>query len=56
MSQIEHQNSHPRNIELETQIRGLGYQVMIDLLKTFPKKAFFTQRFGTFGKNRTKLS
>ena len=26
MSQIDYQNSHPRNIELETQIRGLGFQ------------------------------
>ena len=29
---------------------------MNDLLTTFSKKVFFTQRVGTFGKNRTKLS
>ena len=46
-------NLHTRNKESETHIRDYGINVMNDLPKTFPKKAFFTQRLGFFRKNKT---
>ena len=45
-----------RDKGLETILGTYGIEVVNDLPKLFLKKAFFTQRLGICGKNRTKLS